>query len=186
MADSIVYWLIDYYLAATVLLLLVAAAARLIRQPARRMAIAWGACVGLTVLAVLRAAGLAEIRVGEPSGPRHRRNPHCASAQDSLIHESLPIVVGTAQSPSDLSPEGVGGPIRTFGPEDRLNRRRKRRLSRGVRSQVLPGINLAIRVSPRINRFKSKFRIHVRAPTRRRTHRSNRQTRLRICFPALT
>jgi len=44
------YWLADYYLAATLLLALVFVAHRLSKQPALRIAISWGAAVGLLLL----------------------------------------------------------------------------------------------------------------------------------------
>ena len=53
--DAIAFWLIDYYIAATVVLLVVAAAQRRISQPARRLALHWGALVGLVLLGFLCA-----------------------------------------------------------------------------------------------------------------------------------
>jgi uncharacterized membrane protein len=50
--DVIAYWLIDYYVAATLLLVVVALAHRVISQPTRRLALHWGALVGLVLLAV--------------------------------------------------------------------------------------------------------------------------------------
>lgn len=54
-ADSVAYWLIDYYLAATLLLLLLVGVVRVISQPARRVAVVWGGLVGLILLAGLCA-----------------------------------------------------------------------------------------------------------------------------------
>jgi beta-lactamase regulating signal transducer with metallopeptidase domain len=53
--DAVAYWLIDYYIAATVVLIVVALVHRTIREPARRLALHWGALLGLTLLAVLCA-----------------------------------------------------------------------------------------------------------------------------------
>ncbi len=50
--DAIALWLADFYLAATILLVLAGAALCLIKQPARRMALAWGTLVSLLVAAV--------------------------------------------------------------------------------------------------------------------------------------
>jgi len=54
-ADSVAYWLIDYYLAATLLLLLLVGVVRVISQPARRVAVVWGGLLGLILLAGLCA-----------------------------------------------------------------------------------------------------------------------------------
>jgi beta-lactamase regulating signal transducer with metallopeptidase domain len=51
--DAIAYWLIDFYLAATVVLIVVAVAQRIISQPARRLALHWGALIGLSLLVFL-------------------------------------------------------------------------------------------------------------------------------------
>ena len=51
--DAIALWLADFYLAATILFVLAGAALCLIKQPARRMALAWGTLVSLLVTAVL-------------------------------------------------------------------------------------------------------------------------------------
>jgi beta-lactamase regulating signal transducer with metallopeptidase domain len=53
--DAVAYWLIDYYITATIILAVVLLIQRCIRQPARRVALQWGALVGLTVLAFLCA-----------------------------------------------------------------------------------------------------------------------------------
>ncbi len=51
--EAIALWLADFYLAATILFVLAGAALCLIKQPARRMAVAWGTLVSLVVAAVL-------------------------------------------------------------------------------------------------------------------------------------
>jgi beta-lactamase regulating signal transducer with metallopeptidase domain/protocatechuate 3,4-dioxygenase beta subunit len=51
--EAIALWLADFYLAATILLMLAGAAFCLIKQPAWRMALAWGTLVSLLVAAVL-------------------------------------------------------------------------------------------------------------------------------------
>ncbi len=49
-------WLADYYLSATILLALVLAAGSLIREPVKRMSLAWATLPGLLALALLCAA----------------------------------------------------------------------------------------------------------------------------------
>ena len=51
--EAIALWLADFYLAATILLVLAGVALCLIKQPAWRMALAWGTLVSLLVAAVL-------------------------------------------------------------------------------------------------------------------------------------
>jgi beta-lactamase regulating signal transducer with metallopeptidase domain len=51
--EAIALWLADFYVAATILLILSGVALCLIKQPARRMALAWGTLVSLLVAAVL-------------------------------------------------------------------------------------------------------------------------------------
>jgi len=51
-------WLIDYYLVTAVLLIVVGIAMAIVRQPARRLALAWGTLVGLFALAILCAMPL--------------------------------------------------------------------------------------------------------------------------------
>ncbi|MBI3866254.1 MAG: hypothetical protein HY290_30610 [Planctomycetia bacterium] len=53
--DAITYWLIETVLHGTVILAIAVAALALIRQPARRMPVVWGALIGLLVLAILPA-----------------------------------------------------------------------------------------------------------------------------------
>ena len=48
-------WLIDFYAAASIVLVAAITAGFLIRQPVKRMAVAWATLVGLTILAVLSA-----------------------------------------------------------------------------------------------------------------------------------
>ena len=50
--EAIALWLADFYLAATILLVLAGVALCLIKQPAWRMAVAWGTLVSLLVAAV--------------------------------------------------------------------------------------------------------------------------------------
>lgn len=53
--DFVAAWLIDYFAAATVVFAGALAVRLVLRQPAARMAVAWSACVGLALLAVLTA-----------------------------------------------------------------------------------------------------------------------------------
>jgi beta-lactamase regulating signal transducer with metallopeptidase domain len=79
--DAIAYWLIDYYIAATVVLIVVTLAHRAISQPARRLALHWGALVGLALLALMCAVprwpridvvGVARAIPGAVGQPTHR------------------------------------------------------------------------------------------------------------------
>lgn len=51
--EGFVLWLADFYLAATLLLLAACAALTLLKQPARRMAVAWGTFIALLLAAFL-------------------------------------------------------------------------------------------------------------------------------------
>jgi beta-lactamase regulating signal transducer with metallopeptidase domain/protocatechuate 3,4-dioxygenase beta subunit len=54
-SESLARWIVDVYAAATILLLAAAAAAAFLRQPARRLAVAWAGVAALGGLAVLAA-----------------------------------------------------------------------------------------------------------------------------------
>jgi protocatechuate 3,4-dioxygenase beta subunit len=54
-AESLLRWLADYYVLATALLAATFVCLVFVRQPARRLAVAWAATAGLVVLAVLTA-----------------------------------------------------------------------------------------------------------------------------------
>ena len=51
--DAIALWMADFYLAATMLLIIACAALNLVKQPVRRMAVAWGTLISLLVAALL-------------------------------------------------------------------------------------------------------------------------------------
>ena len=54
-SEVMCYWLADYYVTATVVLLAAIAAMGVLKQPARRLTVAWSALGGLAALAVLAA-----------------------------------------------------------------------------------------------------------------------------------
>jgi hypothetical protein len=56
LANELAAWLADYYLLATVLLAAAIAAGFLVREPVKRISLAWGTTAGLLILAVLCAA----------------------------------------------------------------------------------------------------------------------------------
>ncbi len=53
--ETLALWLVDFYVATTVLLLVAVVAMCCLRQPARRLAVAWATMVGLAALAILCA-----------------------------------------------------------------------------------------------------------------------------------
>jgi beta-lactamase regulating signal transducer with metallopeptidase domain/protocatechuate 3,4-dioxygenase beta subunit len=96
-------WLADFYLAATILLTMAAILFTMIRQPARRMAVAWGSLLGLLV-----ASGLCLL----PSRPRFDLRPfftrpesRVTQAEPAPVPIASPSVVETAAPQSDEAEE---------------------------------------------------------------------------------
>ncbi len=87
--EAIALWLADFYLAATILLITACAALCLIKQPARRMAFAWGTLVSLLV-----AAGLSQ------TASRPRVDPRRLFARQ----EQPTVRVDTTQPPAAEPP----------------------------------------------------------------------------------
>jgi len=83
--EGFALWLADFYLAATLLLLAACAALTLLKQPARRMAVAWGTCIALLLAAVL---------CGVASRPRVDLRGHLASPAPQVVE----IVTAEAMS----------------------------------------------------------------------------------------
>jgi beta-lactamase regulating signal transducer with metallopeptidase domain len=88
-SEAIALWLADFYLAATILLITACAALCLIKQPARRMAFAWGTLVSLLV-----AAGLSQ------TASRPRVDPRRLFARQ----EQPTVRVDTTQPPAAEPP----------------------------------------------------------------------------------
>jgi len=103
--EQIVSWLLDYYLAATGLLLLGMAARRLMRQPARRMAVAWGVFTSLMLAALL---------VSAPEWPRWQIGLFAPQTGES----PAPLSEGTlgALEPADAADRPRGEPIVLIEP----------------------------------------------------------------------
>jgi beta-lactamase regulating signal transducer with metallopeptidase domain len=88
--ESLVLWLADYYVLATVLLAAAFACLSFVRQPARRLAVAWAALASLLVLALLTAL---------PGWPRLAINPPTPTApiDNATESELLSVVAPTAE-----------------------------------------------------------------------------------------
>lgn len=86
--EPTVLWLADFYLAATILLTAVAAVFAVVKQPARRVAVAWGTLLGLLVAAVLcQSASRPRLAL------RHLlSNPGGKAAEIQTTKTSLPLV----------------------------------------------------------------------------------------------
>ena len=99
-------WLVDFHLAATLLLLVVLIAMRFIKQPARRLAIAWAVVLGLPALA---------IAVAVPCWPRvslvsHRVNSVEPLSAPEAVLGTHPIVEPNAEPAWDTR----GGRVSAF------------------------------------------------------------------------
>ena len=84
-------WLADFYLLATFFLLAVSVATFCIRQQVRRLAIAWGAMIGLVILAVVCSL---------PTWPRLHV---LAAFQDDVAADSFDERHGSARSTAGLA-----------------------------------------------------------------------------------
>ena len=109
--DALAYRLIDYYIAATIILAVVLIVQRFIRQPARRVALQWGALVGLALLAFLCAV---------PGWPRLDVIGMARGVQDGVFRQALaPVAFNSVGSDigamSACSPWTVTGMGRLAG-----------------------------------------------------------------------
>jgi beta-lactamase regulating signal transducer with metallopeptidase domain len=106
--DAIAYWLIDYYIAATVVLIVVTLAHRAISQPARRLALHWGALVGLALLALMSAVpgwpridvvGAARAIPGAVGQATHRTSKTLRSddLRDAPVAQASPVAASSRQ-----------------------------------------------------------------------------------------
>ncbi len=113
--DAIALWLADFYLAATILLILAGAAFCVIKQPAWRMALAWGTLVSLLVAAVFCL--LASRPRIDPRQLFAREERPVAQVQTAERPAPEPPVSEIPFTPQQPAPEQQIDPPRQANPE---------------------------------------------------------------------
>ena len=153
--DAIAFWLIDYYVAATLVLIVVALAHRAIIQPARRLALNWGALVGLVLLATFSLLpGWPRIDVPNAARAiRDRSDAHhkvvsqvsisveAGESPDAASLSSTAASASSASSQAQSSPELQRSPLLANRPPARFSDSMRRQ--KGLPPQGLTAAALA-------------------------------------------
>jgi beta-lactamase regulating signal transducer with metallopeptidase domain len=114
-SEALARWLVDYYVLATLLLAAAAAALAFVRQPARRLAVAWAALGSLALLAVLTALpGWPRLTV-RPAEEPVAANPFTASTSAEAL-----VVPQAARA--EVKPAGEPATFRLVLTEAELNK----------------------------------------------------------------